>query len=159
MNCKGLYSGVFGLMAILVASLLLTTTYSSIKTNPNQSISDEMLKVKKAWQNIYLSADSISTSEFGKIATDVCPIGNGALLQTTLTPLFTQLVTEINKGNVLCSNPIISNISIAQQGSNCNLSFNLKIYCKKENKKDNKVTTMVDYDKTAAIMSTKILQP
>ena len=77
MNKTGMYVAVFGLMAIFTASLLLTTAYSSTKNNLSINFGDNIIKVKKAWQNFYITADRISSDEFGKIVTDICPAGNG----------------------------------------------------------------------------------
>jgi hypothetical protein len=158
MNHTGIYSGTFGLMAIIIAGLLLTTAYSTVKTNTNQNISDEMLKIKKAWQNIYITADSISSLEFGKLVTTTCPINSADPLKTDLVNLNSQLIAEINKTGLQCTNPTITNLAILLQGNDCKLSFNIRIDCKKEEIQNGKQVFMVEYDKTAIISSIKPLQ-
>lgn len=158
MNKTGMYVAVFGLMAIFTASLLLTTAYSSTKNNPSINLGDNIIKVKKAWQNFYLTADNISSDEFGKIVTNVCPIGNENPLKNSLKSLFDQLGGKISGTNILCTYTI-NGLTINENAPACNLTLDLRINCTQAYQKDNKSVMETQYTKNAKIKISKQMQP
>ncbi|MEK6972786.1 MAG: hypothetical protein AABW72_01980 [archaeon] len=158
MNKTGMYVAVFGLMAIFTASLLLTTAYSSTKNNPSINLGDNIIKVKKAWQNFYITADRISSDEFGKIVTDICPAGNENQLKNTLKILFDQLVGKISGANISCTY-MLDNITITENNPACNLSINLRVNCTQAYQKDSKAVMEIRYNKNAELKISKQMQP
>ena len=155
MNKKGIYSAVFGLMAIIVSGLLLTTAYTQTKYSSNIAQTDDIVKVKKTWQNFYLTSDSIASKEFSASITQTCH--NAANLGNVLSNKLDLLKSELDKTNVNCTHSE-TNLSVTQQGQDCKLSFNISIKCTKKIEKNGTITNNVEYEKIAKIISIKPLQ-